>query len=312
MPSLDAASRAIAPTVRPVKPGKAWQYRFEYALFWAARFAFRRLPVETASNLGGGLFRRLGPRVRRASSIGRRNLRAAFPDWTDDQIEQNLIQIWEKFGRTVGEFAHLDKFHIDGDAPRIALEGREHFERVKASGRPAIFVSGHFANWETASIALHEMGIPCCVVYRAANNPYVDQQIYDARRAVMTQDLAPKGPEGGRQMVAALKKGRSIAMLVDQKLNDGVPSPFFGRDAMTSPAAARLAIKFKLPVVPLVIEREPNSHLVVRGFQPLAFRPTHDRDEDILTLTAQINAFLEHRIRARPDEWLWLHRRWPV
>ncbi|GAB4542162.1 MAG: lysophospholipid acyltransferase family protein [Parvularculaceae bacterium] len=292
---------------------RALQYRLEHAAFRAARAIFGRLKVDRASALGGWVARRFGPIfARRAHRRARANLHRALPDRSGAEIRAILGDVWENLGRTATEFFHLDAFRPFEEGGRVSVEGAEHLEAVKAAGRPAVFVSGHFANWEVAAIVLHRAGVETCVAYRPANNLYVDEAIIETRAAVMSSVTAPKGPEGMRKMLAALKAGRSLALLTDQKLNDGVEATLLGRPAMTAPAPARLALRFGAPIIPLAIERNGGANFTVRIYPPIETRELDRNSEDMLTgaLTQQINDFLSERILARPGEWLWLHNRW--
>lgn len=294
---------------------RALQYKLEAVAFRAARAIFSRMDTDRASAVGGWITRRFGPLLaRRVQRRARANLACAFPEKTEAEIAAILRGVWDNLGRTSAEFFHLGAFRPFEDGGRVNVEGREHLEALKASGRPAVFVSGHFANWEVAAIALHRAGIETCVAYRPANNIFIDEAILETRARVMSATTAPKGPEGMRKMMAALKAGRSLAMLVDQKLNDGVEADLLGRPAMTAPAPARLALRFGAPVAPLAIERNGGANFTVRIYPPIGIADIAGASEEArtLTLTQNINDFLSERIRARPGEWLWLHNRWPA
>jgi len=286
-------------------------HRFEAGLVAAASALFRVLGVERASAAGGWIARMAGPQLRGLSRRAARNLKAAYPEKSDDEIAAIVADVWENLGRTAAEFSHLDAFRPFESGGRVEVEGLAHIEAVRDSGAPAVFVSGHFANWEIMSIVLHRCGIDYCVVYRAANNPLVDAQVIRWRTGVMSLNQAPKGKDGAKRILAAMKAGQSLAMLVDQKMNDGVAAPFFGRDAMTAPAAARMALKFSAPVIPLSVERLRGPTFRFRAHRPIAFAATGEASADVLALTTRINQFLEREITARPGQWLWLHNRWP-
>ncbi|MDZ7629718.1 MAG: lysophospholipid acyltransferase family protein [Parvularculaceae bacterium] len=284
-------------------------HRIEYALALTLGAFFRVLGVDAASAIAGGFMRRLGPLIGPITTRGRANLHLAFPDWSDKEVDAVLRDVWENIGRTGAEFSHLAAFDPDaGD--RADIVGREKFEAVKASGKPAIFVSGHFANWEIMPRLMHAAGLDYAFVYRAANNPLIDALIIRERAKVMSRRQTPKGKRGGRDLIEALKAGVSLAMFVDQKLTSGIPSPLFGRPAMTAPAAARLALKYGAPVMPVELERLGGARFRLTVGDALDFTPTGDANADTQALTDRINLELERMIRARPGQWLWFHRRW--
>lgn len=286
-------------------------HRLEYALAIGLGGFFRLVGVDAASAIAGGFARRAGPLLAPISNRARTNLKIAFPDWPRERIEATIRDVWENLGRTTAEFAHLSKFDPDAREPRVEIVGRSRLEAIAAGDAPAIFVSGHFANWEVMSIALHALGVAYGVIYRAANNPLIDALVIRERAKVMSRRQIPKGKRGGRDMIEALRAGASLAMLVDQKLTSGgVPSRFFGKEAMTAPAAARLALKYSAPIIPIEIERLSGARFRVTAHDPIAFAPSDDAVADTQALTDRINLEIEKMIRKRPGQWLWLHRRW--
>jgi KDO2-lipid IV(A) lauroyltransferase len=229
-----------------------------------------------------------------------------MPELSRTQREAILRGEWENLGRTAAEFAHLEEL----TASRVELRGGERLDEMAREGRQAVFVSGHFANWELMASTLHARGLRTAVVYRAANNPLVDAAIIDLRAAAMTRHLIPKGKRGGRELLSALREGLSLCMLTDQKLSDGIEAPLLSRPALTAPAAARLALKADLPVIPLQIVRQQGARFVLTVHEPLQAERTGDAAADTLALTTAINDALSRFIRETPDQWLWFHRRW--
>ncbi|MFQ5562884.1 MAG: lysophospholipid acyltransferase family protein [Parvularculaceae bacterium] len=285
-------------------------HRIEHLLAKTLFAGLRPLDVERASAIAGGFTRTVGPLIRSVSHRAEDNLRHAFPDWDEEKVRKTTREVWENLGRTAAEFAFLKEFRPFEDGGRVEIVGEERLRAIAAGDGPVIFVSGHFANWEVMSIAFHRAGIDYGVVYRAANNPLVDEMIIRKRAKVMSRRQIPKDKRGARALVETLKAGRSLAMLVDQKLNDGISVPFMGRDAMTAPSAARLSLRFDVAVVPVSIERLKAAHFRVIINDPIAFHPGGDLNEDVTALTTRINEALERDIRARPGQWLWFHRRW--
>jgi KDO2-lipid IV(A) lauroyltransferase len=154
------------------------------------------------------------------------------------------------------------------------------------------------------------LGLPVHVVYRAANNPWVEK-LFRRGRGIAAESFIPKGAEGARRLVEVLRTGGHLGMLVDQKMDDGIAVPFMGRDAMTAPAVARLALKFGCPIVAGRIERTGGAHFRVTLEAPILLPDSGDRQRDVYDVMVQINTTIERWIRAQPGQWLWLHRRWP-
>lgn len=266
---------------------------------------FGVLPVDAASATGGWLARTIGP-LMGASKIARRNLARAFPLKNPDEIEAIVRGMWDNIGRVAGEFPHLDQIA----AQRVELIGTEYIDLLRDDGQPGIFISGHVGNWELNGAVAVAHGLPLHLVYRAANNPWIEE-LYRKGRKNGAVGLIQKGSEGARQALLVLKKGGHLGMLVDQKMNDGVAIPFFGRDAMTAPAIAQFATRFKCPLVPARVERLNGANFRLTVYPPLEFPHTGDAHDDNRLLLIRINDLLEEWVRERPDQWLWVHRRWP-
>ena len=293
---------------RPVTFG----HRVEFAFVAALLRVFRLVSVDRASNLSGATMRRIGPMIRPVTKRAEANFRLIYPEWSKEKIRETIADVWENLGRTAAEYAHLEAFKTDGEDPRIVMEGVDDIMHVFDNPGRAVFVSGHFANWEISGIAANQLKLPFGVIYRSLNNPLVDELIIKKRAAVTTRRQIPKGAAGARAMIDLLKEDLSIAFLADQKLNTGgVRVPFMGHMAMTAPAAARIAVRFKLPVIPISTERLNGARFKVTTHPPIDFKPSGDLPADVETLTTKINEALEHDIRARPGQWLWFHRRWP-
>jgi len=276
---------------------------------WLLFGCCRLLPLVWASAIAGALARTIGPRLG-ISRRARQNLRLALPDLADTQVEPIISGMWDNLGRVAAEYAHLDSYRVYEPGGRIEMVGAENIRRYGAPGERAIFFSGHFGNWEVATLAMTQAGLGVAAIYRAANNPIVDG-IINYARSVLGSELVPKGTVAARRALAALKGGRHIAMLVDQKMNDGIPVPFFDRDAMTAPALAKFALHFDCAVVPVRVDRLPHARFRITAEPPLAYQRTGEAARDELALMTQVNQVLERWIRERPDHWFWLHRRWP-
>ncbi len=265
-----------------------------------------------ASAFGGWVASTVGPRLR-ASGIADRNLQQALPGL--DCVERATIirAVWNNLGRTAAELPHLCTFARSLTGPGWEIEGEEHVDALRANGTPALFFSGHFGNWELILPIASGLGLEVSGFYRAASNPAVDAIIQSMRQRALGQRsiMFAKGAQGARQALAHLQGGGSLGFLVDQKMNDGIPVSFFGRDAMTAPALAQLALRFGLPIVPVRVVRLGSGRFRMVCEAPLAVALSGHRQADIHAITLAVNEVLERWIRQRPDSWLWLHRRWP-
>jgi KDO2-lipid IV(A) lauroyltransferase len=284
------------------------RYGAEAALFLAFMGLFRIMGVDAASALGGFIGRSIFARTR-VTQRARENLTRAFPEKPKDEIDLILRGMWDNLGRTVAEYAHLDKFDLDGANPRILVENTGIAENVR--GESALLLSGHFANWEIMGIAASRFGLDGAIVYRPPNNPYVDLFIARARGKKGYAEQISKH-HGAKRIFSLLRTGRAILLLADQKTNEGLAAPFFGHAAMTTPVPAMLALKLKVPVLFASNKRLGGARFRVTMHPPLEFAPTGDHRVDVKAMTAAINLRLEEMVRADPSQWLWIHRRWPT
>jgi len=284
----------------------AW--RLEALAFDLTSAVARLFPVEWVSAAGGWLFRRLGPLTPSARMVSR-NIDLAFPALDPAARARLLDAQWDNLGRTFFEFPMTD--HLTPAKGRVEVVGREKLLAIAQSGKPAILISGHFANWEVMAAAIVDAGVPARVTYRAANNPYIDKRIIEARARYGVRMFAPKGGLGSRDLIDTLRKGESVTFLNDQKFNKGVAAPFFGHTVHTAGASTRIALKFGAVMQPMSVQRLPGARFRVVMGEPFALAHTGDRDADVTAGVRQINAFVEARVRERPAEWFWVHKRWP-
>ncbi len=282
--------------------------RLEYVLSLTGLGVSRALGPVRASNLFGAVARAIGPRLK-VSRIADQNLRAAMPDLDQAGRSKIIRAVWDNLGRTLGELPHLARMEMTAAGPGFEIVGAQHMQNLPG---PAIFVSAHFGNWEAFPPIAARSGILASSIYRTAANPLVDQLTTNLRRAGVRSSipLFPKGNAGLRKAYAHLIGGGNLGMVVDQKLNEGVAADLFGMRAMTSSAAAVLALKLKCSVIPGHVERIGPARLRLTLECPLLHPATLDRPADVFALTQTINDRIEAWVRAMPGQWLWLHRRW--
>jgi Kdo2-lipid IVA lauroyltransferase/acyltransferase len=293
---------------KPAAFGKTLRYLGEAAPFFLFMGFCKLIGIDAASAVGGFIgrhvFYRLGP-----ANTARHNLKAAYPEKTRAEIEEIVRAVCDNLGRVAGEYPHLDKL-ISGPGGRVEAVGMENGDDAVASGKGVMFVSGHFANWEVMVNVATQHGYEGALVYRPPNNPYVDRFISRQRAKQGPKEHISKGAQGTRRIFTLLRRGKSIFMLVDQKTYEGVPAPYFGREVMTTPAPASLALKLGALLMPATVERLNGAHFRMRVYPPIAFEPRGDAERDVLELTAKINATIEELVRRNPSQWLWTHHRW--
>ena len=268
-------------------------------------------PVQ-ASNLGACIARTIGPHLS-VSRVADANLRRALPELDAAARAAVIRGVWDNLGRTAAELPHLASFHRTASGPGWEIEGEEHLAPLLQSGQPALFFSGHIGNWELILPIAASLGVRVAGAYRAASNPGADRVIQALRQKAIGAEVSmfPKGAAGARAALVHLRAGGSLGVLVDQKMNDGIAVPFFGRPAMTAPALAQFARHFRLPIVPVRVVRLAPARFRLICEKPLDPCPGPSKEAELYATTAAVNDTLERWIRADPASWLWLHRRWP-
>lgn len=270
-------------------------------------FCLRSLPLERASALGGLLLRAIGPWLP-AHRVAERNLARALPELDAAERKKVLAGMWDNLGRSAGELPHLDA--LLNDRSRIEVVDPGHVvARLRDDGKGALLLSAHFGNWELGAVAAARGGLEQVSFYRPANNPLADEVVQELRRPLAPRGLLPKGAQGARAALQLLRDGVHVGMLVDQKENDGIAVPFFGRPAMTTSAPALLASRLGLPIALGMVERLPGVRfrITVTELEPVTGGPPA---ADIAATMERVNRVFEDHIRRRPDLWLWAHRRW--
>ena len=280
------------------------------AIYLAIYGLFAILPMDKASAFGSWIARQIGPRLR-VNRLARRNIEQALPDESPEDVDAILTEMWDNLGRVCGEFPHIGRLDIYNDT-RIEVVGAEHIDVMRDDGKPGIFFTPHVGNWELSAYTVMQRGFlsNIAVVYRAPNDPAAEWLLKIGRKHLQAE-LIPKGSAGARRILEILRTGGHVGVLPDQKMNDGISVPFFGRPAMTAPAAAQLALKFGCTILPGRVVRLDGARFRIIVDPPIPLPNSGDRRADVAALTTTLNQVMETYIREHPGQWLWVHRRWP-
>jgi KDO2-lipid IV(A) lauroyltransferase len=295
---------------RPPKPPSFWLklgWRLEAVAYDLFTAMVRLLPVDTVSDFGAWLLKTLGP-LTPTDRLVRQNLKLAFPDLSPAEVDRLVKAQWENTGRVFAEFPIMDR--LTPASGRVTVINGERLDAIRESGKPVVFMSGHFANWEVMPATIVHFAVPCQMTYRAANNPWVDDRIKQSRARYGVKLFAPKGRDGARELLEGLARGESVALMNDQKFNKGVAAPFMGHPAHTAPGPSQLALRFGAVLQPMTVRRLKGARFEVVVCPPIELENTGDRARDIEAGVAKVNAFIEARVREHPDDWFWVHKRW--
>ena len=285
---------------------KQIKYLIEYLIVKFLFFYFRRFNIDQASDQGAFIAKLIGPRLP-INKIARNNIKRAMADKSEQEINEIIISMWDNIGRVAAEFPHIFSLSLEEFNKRIQIEGKEN---IILNQYGMIFFSGHLANWEVAPRYTASIGLDTALIYRKANNKMVDN-LMQKERAKNNIKIIAKGVSAAKRIIEHLKNAKVIAMLVDQKMNDGIAVPFFGIDAMTAPAIARMAIKHHVQIIPSQIIRVNKGNFILKFYPAIEIHKTQNNEQDVYNIMLKINSLLEQWIREYPGQWFWLHNRWP-
>ncbi|MCC8417510.1 MAG: lipid A biosynthesis lauroyl acyltransferase [Rickettsia endosymbiont of Bryobia graminum] len=252
------------------------------------------------------LAKKIGPLLP-VHKIAKNNIQNILGKTTNSQ--ETLNQIWDNFGSFIGEFPYVSNMAEKELSKRIKVIGLENIKKFQETNQPFLMFTGHFANWDFVLRIINRFYPKFAIIYRRANNPYVDKLVNNARVSESIR-LIPKGPKGIRSLMSAIKSGYSIGMLVDQKMNDGIEVPLLGKPAMTAHAIAKLALQFDYPIIPLQVIRTQDSYFKVIIHPAIKFKKTHDDKKDCYNIMLKINNIIGDWIKQNPGQWFWFHNRW--
>ncbi len=284
---------------------KSIRYFLEAIFVWLLMGFFRMLGMERASRVGSWLARNIGPKLK-AHKTAYANLKRAFPRKREETLQKILTGMWDNLGRTAGEFIFVSGLVGERFKQHVDVRGEEHVQRVLKRKKTDGFIlfSGHFANWEIGPQTAYTGNYPLMLVYRPANYPFVNKMIQQSRLKTLT-GMYPKGLVAARHIVASLRNNKPVGMLVDQKMNEGMPLPFFGQMAMTPTALAEYGKKYNTPLMPARVIRKKNCQFVVEILPPLNIAK-----KSTMEVMLEVNQLFERWITEHPEQWFWVHNRW--
>ena len=266
---------------------------------------FKILGPRLSSNLGGKIFEIIGPFFRSEKLINS-NIKKALPDINFKNLKKIKRLMWNNYGRTFAEYMFIKEFRNGKISKNIEIDGQEILEKIKKENSQVIFISGHFSNFELMAMHLEKSGINLCAIYRPLNNIFLNGIMERIRKKYICKQQIKKGIVSLRQLIALKKNNFSTAIMIDQRVSEGILSNFFNHEALTTTIPAQLVKKFNIPIVPVYIERIENINFKICISKPIYF------DEDTTTdkITDELNRILEKMILNKPENWIWSHNRW--
>ncbi len=285
--------------------GALW--RLDFVLVWLITRLARLLPIDTASRFGDKLGRWIGPKLTAKTAIYRNNLAIAFPELSNEELDALVVRAWGSSGRVMAEYPHLAT--ILAEDHRLQIEIREPIATYTNPSRPCVIVTAHQSNWEVVCSAMAKLNIPNASLYSPPTNPLLDRMLLDSRRALNCELLPAEN--SARLLMRALKQGRTVAMVMDRRVDEGKPVAFFGHDKSSTIMPAKLALKFNCELVPVQVERLKDAHYRVTFHAPVHPRDANaDETAQAIDMIQQVHHEFENWIRQQPEDWFCSKRLW--
>ena len=284
---------------------KTIKYFFEFIFVITFFFIFRIVGYKNASNLGEFIGKKIGPIFRSKTRI-QKNLENSNIGNSEKDRELIAKNMWGNYGRILSEYIFIKQFRKNNLSKFLEVEGSEILNEIKANNEQVVFISGHFNNFELMAMEIEKAGINLCAIYRPLNNPFLNLIMEKIRKDYICKNQIKKGKSGTRNLIELFKKNFSVALMIDQRVSEGITIEFFNNLAKTTTIPAQLVKKYACRIVPVYIERK-NKHSFKISFQkPIKF----DDNLSIDKISLELNRILEKMILKNPDQWIWTHDRW--
>ena len=277
------------------------QFLFVITMF----FLFKILGLNISSALGGKLFEKIGP-LFRSKKLIHSNLKKAFPNINLEQLNKITKLMWNNYGRVFAEYVFIKNFRYGKLNSRIKVEGQDILDEIKKLNMQVVFVSGHFSNFELMALHLEKSGINLSTIYRPLNNIFLNKIMERIREKYICKNQIKKGIGGIKKLINLKKNNCSTALMIDQRVSEGVKSNFFNEEALTTTIPAQLVKRYKIPIVPIFIERINDLNFKITIEKPIRF----SKEDSIKKITDDLNYILEKMILQKPEQWIWSHNRW--
>jgi KDO2-lipid IV(A) lauroyltransferase len=284
---------------------KSIKYFIQFLIILILFLIFKVLGLNFASFLSGKIISFIGP-LFRSKNLIKSNILKAFPYLSQNEVEKITKKMWNNYGRILAEYVFIKDFRISKFKNNIEIKGQKILDRIRQNNEPVIFISGHFNNFELMAMQIEKSGVSLAAVYRPLNNKFLNFIMERIRKKYICKNQIKKGISGTRQLLSFFKKKTSIALMIDQRVSQGIKSNFFKHEAFTTTIPAQFVKKFKCKIVPIYIERVKDTKFKLTIHEPLVYL----NHESIESITLDLNYTLEKLIIKNPDQWIWSHNRW--
>ena len=279
-------------------------YLLEFIIIKILFILFQLIGYQLSSNLGFFIGRTIGPIFRSKKTIIQNLNKANIKESKNaSKIASNVLG---NYGRIFAEYVYLKKFRNNELKKYVSIDGLEHLENLKKNNKKAVFISGHFNNFELMAMEIEKAGIDLAAIYRPLNNIFLNKTMEQIRKEYICKDQIKKGRSGSREIIKKLIEGKSIALMIDQRVREGAKAKFFNNLATTTTIPAQLVKKYNCELVPIYIERKKSNYFKIYISKPIKV----SKKKSILEITEFLNEVLEKMILKNVDQWIWTHDRW--
>ena len=284
---------------------KQIKYFFQFLLIIIFFLFFKILRFRISSTVSGKIFEIIGP-LFRSKNLIHSNIKKAIPNSNYEELNKITKLMWNNYGRIFAEYMFIKEFRLGKLKSKIKIEGQEILDDIKKHNKQVVFISGHFSNFELMAMHLENSGIRLSAIYRPLNNTFLNKIMERIRKKYICKNQIKKGIGGIKKLINLKKNNYSTALMIDQRVSEGIKSNFFNNEALTTTIPAQLVKKFKIPVVPIFIERINNLNFKITINKPMNF----SNEASIKNITDELNQVLEKMILNKPEQWIWSHNRW--
>ena len=281
------------------------KYLIQFIIILLSFLFFKLIGPRFASNISGKIFELIGP-LFRSKKIIHSNIKKAIPKINTIDLNRINKIMWNNYGRVFAEYIFIKDFRNGKLSKNIQIEGIEILEDIKVNKKQVVFVSGHFSNFELMAMSLEKFDIQLTAIYRPLNNIFLNKIMEKIRKKHICKHQIKKGIGGLKNLIKFKKKNFSTALMIDQRVSEGIKSNFFNHPALTTTIPAQLIKKFSIPVVPVYIERIEQINFKLTVGKPITF----SKNVSIQSVTDELNSILEKMIIKKPEYWIWTHNRW--
>ena len=284
---------------------KKIKYFLQFLFISCLLIFFKIIGLKFSRIIASKLFSTFGPFFR-SKKIINKNISFAFPK-SDKKFKNDIMNnMWKNYGKILAEYVFIKYFRVTESKKFLEVNGQDILDKIKLSKDPVIFISGHFDNFELMAMHIEKSGVNLAAIYRPLNNTFLNPVMENIRKKYICRKQIKKGISGTKEILKHFKSGASVALMIDQRVSQGIKSLLFDTEALTTTIPAQFVKKFNCKIVPIYIERKNNENFMLEIMKPI----NYDNNQTIEDITLKLNNVLEKMIIRNPHQWIWSHNRW--